>query len=72
MPKSKKGYLLYVTASQFAYGEGGVIGVSCAVVDSRAIKYGLNNYGSMPPSECSDGGLSNDFGGKENDLSEYS
>jgi hypothetical protein len=34
--------------------------------------WGLNDYGSVPPSEYSDGSLSNDFGGKENDLSEYS
>jgi hypothetical protein len=72
MPKSKKGNLLYVTASQFAYGKGGVIGVSYAVVKNRAMKYGINNYGSIPPSECSDDRLNNDFGGKDNDLSEYS
>jgi hypothetical protein len=66
MPKSKNGDLLYVTASQFAYGEGGVIGVSFAN------EVCLNNYGLILPSECSDGSLSNDFGGKENDLSKYS
>jgi hypothetical protein len=72
MPKSKKGDLLYVTASQFTYGEGGVIGVSCAAVNRRVMKFVLNDYGSIPPSEYSGGGLSNDSGGKENDLSEYS
>jgi hypothetical protein len=72
MPKSKKGDLLCVTASQFAYGEGGAIGVPCAVADSRAMKYGLNDCGSTPPSECPDGSLNKYFGGKANDLSEHS
>jgi hypothetical protein len=72
MPESKKGDLRYVAASQFAYGEGGVIGVPRAVAYIRAMKCVLNDYGSAPPSECSDGGLSDDFGGEENDLSEYS
>jgi hypothetical protein len=52
---------------------GGVTGVPCAVVNSRVMKCVLNDYGSILLSEYSDVSLSNnDFGEKENDLSEYS